>query len=186
MLKKVSGFLLILSAVVSMQIIVLAQPAERTAAEQPAESIILDYLNGYYSQVFGFNVPEIFNQKLYDTLCTWFGTPYRYAGKSMNGIDCSGFVNIIYQKVYGILLSGNSLNLYNGVHRLKKSNLQEGDLVFFKTQRKCVSHVGLYLGENKFVHSSRSNGVMVSDLDDLYYKKRFAGGGRVSDKIVNR
>lgn len=152
--------------------------------KQPAptadENILTENEEGYYSQVFGFNIPGIFNSRLYDAVSEWLGVPYLYAGKNINGIDCSGFVNMIYQQVYGVFLSGNSLDLFKGAKHLSKEKLAEGDLVFFKIHKRKVSHVGLYLGDNKFVHSSRSNGVIISDLNDSYYKKFFAGGGRVN------
>jgi len=142
-------------------------------------NLVTEYTQGYFSQVFGFSVPDIFNRALYDTISEWLGTPYRYSGKNENGIDCSGFVSMIYKNVYGEMLNGNSVDLFKSSQRLKKSKLKEGDLVFFKIHRRQISHVGLYLGDHKFAHSSSSNGVTISDLEDPYYKKYFAGGGRV-------
>lgn len=149
---------------------------EKTTADT---NLLLDYQTAYFSQVFGFSVCELFNSRLYDTISEWLGTPYRYAGKQPDGIDCSGFVNMIYKNVYGVFLNGTSLDLYKACRHLKKNKLEEGDLVFFKIHRKQVSHVGVYLGDDKFAHSSVSNGVIVSDLNEPYYKKYFAGGGRV-------
>ena len=155
-----------------------SQPAKQ---DMPVEN----YQKEYYSQVFGFAIPDEFNCRLYDEISSWLGTPYRYAGKNEKGIDCSGFVNRIYLNVYGLPLCGNSSVLYQSIDHIKKNKLKEGDLVFFKIHRKRISHVGIYLGENKFVHSSRTNGVIVSDLDDLYYKKRFICGGRLEDERLN-
>ena len=143
------------------------------------ESILSENTKGYFTQVFGFEVPDIFNPSLYDTISEWLGTPYCYSGKNEKGIDCSGFVNMIYRSVYGILLNENSAELYKSSHRLSIKKLREGDLVFFKINHRKVSHVGLYLGEHKFAHSSTSSGVIISDLDEPYYKKHYAGGGRV-------
>lgn len=140
------------------------------------------YQNGYYSQVFGFQLPDKFNVQLYDTLESWLGTPYKSAGMSRNGVDCSGFVSCMYKGVYGVnLKSRRCADIYNDVEKVNKSDLKEGDIVFFKIRQSQVSHVGLYLGNNKFIHSSTSNGVIISDLDEEYYKKYFCGGGRLKD-----
>jgi lipoprotein Spr len=140
------------------------------------------YQNGYYSQVFGFQVPDKFNSLLYDTLETWLGTPYRSAGMSLNGVDCSGFVTCMYNGVYGVKLKGRRCSeIYKEVDKVNKSELKEGDIVFFKIRQSEVSHVGLYLGNDKFIHSSTSNGVIISDLKEEYYKKYFWGGGRLKE-----
>ena len=140
------------------------------------------YQNGYYSQVFGFQVPDKFNSHLYDTLETWLGTPYRSAGMSLNGVDCSGFVSCMYNRVYGAKLKGRSCSeIYTEIEKVDKSELKEGDIVFFKIRHSVVSHVGLYLGNDKFIHSSTSNGVIISDLKEEYYQKYFWGGGRLKE-----
>lgn len=140
------------------------------------------YQNGYYTQVFGFQVPDKFNSHLYDTLETWLGTPYRSAGMSLKGVDCSGFVTCMYDGVYGLKLKGRRCSeIYNEVDKVKKSELKEGDIVFFKIRHSEVSHVGLYLGNDKFIHSSTSNGVIISDLKEEYYQKYFWGGGRLKE-----
>jgi lipoprotein Spr len=163
--------------------LLLSAGAYSQKKEKPASKASLNILSvntkGYFSQVFGFEVPDIFNAALYDTIAEWLGTPYHYSGKDETGIDCSGFVNMIYHNVYGILLMGSSIDLFKTSHHLSKNKLKEGDLVFFKINHRQVSHVGLYLGDHKFAHSSTSNGVIISDLDEPYYKKHYAGGGRV-------
>ncbi len=148
---------------------------------EPSQSVLLeDYLKGYYSQVFGINIATIFDLNLYASIEKWLGTPYRYAGKTLNGIDCSAFVNKIYESAYCFLIGGNSANMYQKVTHIKKEELTEGDLVFFRINRnRNISHVGVYLGENKFAHASRSKGVIISDLTHPYYKKHFVKGGRV-------
>ena len=139
-----------------------------------------DYFKGYYSQVFGIDVTKIINLSLYSSIEKWIGTPYRYAGKTINGIDCSSFVNKIYESAYCLFLPGNSAEMYKNVKHLPKDELVEGDLVFFKINlNKSISHVGVYLGNNKFAHASRSQGVIISDLTSPYYMKHFVKGGRV-------
>ena len=142
-----------------------------------------EYVKGYYSQVFGIDITGIMNVDLYASIEKWLGTPYRYAGKSLEGIDCSSFVNKIYESAYCYLLTGNSADLFKKVTPLPLNKLAEGDLVFFKINRKTISHVGVYLGDNKFAHASRTKGVVISDLNHPYYKKYFVKGGRVNFEI---
>ncbi len=106
------------------------------------------------------------------------GTHYKYSGKSPKGIDCSGFAKIIYREAFHDTLSGGSADIAKKVRLLPKDNLQTGDLVFFKIKRKRVSHVGVYLGNNKFVHAAIKGGVQINDLNEPYYKRYFYKGGR--------
>ncbi len=147
------------------------------------QNLLEEYLKGYYSQVFGFDIPQIFNSDLYGSIEKWLGTPYQYAGKSFNGIDCSSFVNRIYETVYCHILTGNSADIAKQVTKLPKEKLREGDLVFFKINHRNISHVGVYLGDDKFAHASRSKGVIISDLNAPYYKKYFVKAGRVNFPI---
>jgi murein DD-endopeptidase / murein LD-carboxypeptidase len=177
-MKKLTKYIIVLICCIVLSFYAHAQKREKISSGMQA-NMLTEYARGYFSQVFGFNVPGIFNSALYDTIAEWLGTPYRYSGKNENGIDCSGFVNMIYHNVYGIMLGGNSIDLFKTTRHLKKNKLKEGDLVFFKMNQRRISHVGLYLGDHKFAHSSSTNGVTISDLDDPYYKKHFAGGGRI-------
>ena len=144
-------------------------------------SILSDFERGYYSQDFGFQVPEQCNKTLYDTIETWLGTPYCYAGNSKNGVDCSGFVNELYHKVYHLNIGArNSGDIYKKITKVDKEDLIEGDLVFFRIKKRRITHVGLYLGNGKFVHAGASSGVTISDMSDAYYKRYYAGGGRLA------
>ena len=109
----------------------------------------------------------------------WLGTTYCYAGNTKNGVDCSGFVSAIYKTVFHIDLEGSSKDIFKDAKTIKRSQLREGDLVFFRIRKKKVSHVGIYLGQNKFAHASVHDGVIISDLDEDYYKKYFYKGGRM-------
>ncbi|MFY0255896.1 C40 family peptidase [Chitinophaga sp. 30R24] len=132
-----------------------------------------------YAQLLDVPVEEVLNYKLYRFIEEWWGTPYRLGGKTRDGIDCSGFVNTLMNTVFQLALSGNSTDLFTQIKRLKARELHEGDLVFFKIHHKRISHVGIYLENDKFVHASTSAGVMISDLKEPYWKKYYAGGGRL-------
>jgi cell wall-associated NlpC family hydrolase len=127
------------------------------------------------------SVEEMDNTKLLTFMDYWYGTPYRYGGMSRDGIDCSAFAFLLMSSVYGVAsLPRTSKEQYEASRRIRRNELQEGDLVFFHTlgKRRAVTHVGVYLRNNKFIHASVS-GVMISDLSDGYYDNHFVGAGRV-------
>ena len=123
-------------------------------------------------------VETVTNERLISFLEYWYGTPYRFGGENKTGIDCSAFTSMLMDSVYGIALPRTCRSQYEMGVKLRKEQLEQGDLVFFNTTGG-VSHVGVYLANNKFVHAGNSNGVAISDLDDAYYKKRFIGATRV-------
>lgn len=116
---------------------------------------------------------------LYYQVYDWAGTRYKYAGRTKKGIDCSGFVSTMYKNTYCINLMGGSKDLWPVVKPVEKTELMEGDILFFKIKKGQISHVGVYLGNNKFAHASVHSGVIISDLDEDYYKKYFFKGGRI-------
>lgn len=122
---------------------------------------------------------EVRNKKLYSFISDWYGTVYKYGGCDKNGVDCSCFTGILYKKVYGVTVGRNTSLIYKESEHIKTSHLREGDLVFFNAGTKDVSHVGVYLKDNKFVHASTSKGVMINDLGETYYKKYYYGAGRI-------
>ena len=81
--------------------------------------------------------------------------------------------------MYDIDLERVTVNMAQRTRRVNHRNLREGDLIFFKINNRNVSHVGIYISNNKFVHASTSRGVIINDLDEAYYKRNFAFGGRV-------
>lgn len=110
------------------------------------------------------------DKKLYNFIIDWYGTPYKYGGTSENGIDCSGFTNILYKEIYKIQLPRISKDIAENVKRKYTNDLKEGDLVFFSFGNTgTVNHVGIYLHNNKFVHASTSKGVIISNLTEPYY-----------------
>ena len=117
---------------------------------------------------------------LYTFLDEWMGVRYRYGGDSHNGIDCSAFVRRLYDKVYSTDLVRTARDQFSScILEKNKDSLSEGDLVFFKIRSKRISHVGVYLKNNYFVHASSSQGVMISNLNDAYWTRYFVGGGIV-------
>ena len=119
------------------------------------------------------------NAKLYETINSWLGVPYKYGGTDRSGIDCSAFVGIVYREVYGITLHRTANDILRDVSLIGRTQLQEGDLLFFTNSKGKVSHVGIYLKDALFAHSSTSNGVSVSNLDSKYWSEHFYKGGRV-------
>jgi len=110
----------------------------------------------------------------------WWGTPYQYGGnKRQYGVDCSAYVKAVFKTVYGINLPRTSASQYTLGVSVTKKNLRRGDLVFFNTNGRGVSHVGIYLGRNRFTHASNSDGVTINSLKDSYYKKRYIGARRI-------
>ena len=134
-----------------------------------------------FSKLLNCEVESLPQPRMYQTIYEWLGTPYKYSGDCKEGIDCSGFVCMLYKKSFDITLAQRAADIFKEVKPLKKSALKEGDLVFFKIKQKKISHVGVYVGNNKFVHASVQNGVIISDLDEAYYKKYFYKGGRVKN-----
>ena len=109
------------------------------------------------------------------------GSPYRTGGESEDGFDCSGFVRTIVQS-FGQNLTGRSSPVFytQGVP-VDKDHLQTGDLLFFADHHRTVGHVAIYLADGKFVHASVQRGVIVSDLDEKYYKTKYKGARRLDD-----
>lgn len=132
----------------------------------------------FFSNILGFKIDSIYNPKVFENTIDWLKTPYHYGGNSRSGIDCSGFVSVVYKNSYNITLGSSAASIFNEVEPEEIDDLKEGDLLFFKIKRKRISHIAVYLGNNKFAHASTQAGVIVSDLDERYYKKRFYKAGR--------
>jgi cell wall-associated NlpC family hydrolase len=177
----------------------VTSPATKLAALTPdEENMIKDLSNKKSTKAIGIElsaplqfkyailldmpVETINDNKLLELIESWYGTKYKYGGETRQGVDCSGFARAFMSSYYDITLTRSSADQYKQcTTKVKKKKLKQGDLVFFKTKgsRGGITHVGIYLCNNKFVHAATSTGVMISDLDEDYYKARFVGGGRI-------
>ena len=138
-----------------------------------------------YSILLNTPVEEVDNDKMLEFIEEWYGTKYRFGGSDKKGIDCSAFVQEFMSTMYNFVMPRVAKDQYLQTYRIQKDNLKEGDLVFFHTTRRGISHVGIYLRNNKFVHASTAGGVAISDMSEGYYAQRFVCGGRVRmDKLL--
>ena len=120
------------------------------------------------------------HQQIISTAKAQIGKPYRYGGTSpKTGFDCSGLINFSYKKA-GLTVPRTTTQLYKASSPVKKRHLKRGDLVFFRINRRKISHVGLYLGNGKFVHApSSGKRVNIANMNDKYWRHRFSRGGRI-------
>lgn len=125
----------------------------------------------------GVTLPSGSNRAYYEEIASWLGAPYKYGGTEKTGADCSGFVMVVYQKVFGIKLIHQSSQQKEQSKRVNESALKEGDLYFFKLDGNKISHVGMHVAPDFFIHASTKRGVVVSKLSEPYYSKSFAGFG---------
>jgi cell wall-associated NlpC family hydrolase len=111
----------------------------------------------------------------------FLGVPYRRGGNSVEtGFDCSGFVRAMYEQTIGLVLPRRAHEQAAATQQIDKRDLQPGDLVFFNTMRHAFSHVGIYVGDNKFIHSPKPGAqVRVEDMGISYWSTRFDGARRV-------
>ena len=134
-----------------------------------------------YAQVLNRNVELVTNTSLIGFIDDWWGTKYKYGGTSKRGIDCSSFTGLLMGSVFGFVLPRTAKEQYSVCSKLRKDDMLEGDLVFFNT-RGGVSHVGVYLGDGYFVHSSSSAGVTINSLNERYFSRKFISGGRIESE----
>ena len=113
---------------------------------------------------------------------TYLGVPYRYGGTSRKGIDCSGFVGAVHKEALGLSLPRTAHDIYTTATNVDNASLVPGNLVFFSASGSKISHVGIYMGEGKFIHAASAGpktGVIVSKLSEGYWSRTYVGGGVV-------
>ena len=121
-------------------------------------------------------------EKMLFEIVNYLETPYVYGGNGMNGIDCSAFIQNIFQSTAGINLPRTASEQYGVGTSVARSSLKFGDLVFFNTTRKSYpGHVGIFIGNDMFAHASSSLGVTISSLKSSYFNSRYVGGKRVGN-----
>jgi NlpC/P60 family len=167
----------LLGAVVSTAALAAPQPDDMDQFLQ--EKGLIGKLGQQIGQVSGSVASKA--SELVVTAMGYLGVPYQRGGNNFDqGFDCSGFVRAIYQQTAGMLLPRRSAEQAAATQPIDKSELQPGDLVFFNTLKASFSHVGIYVGDNKFIHSPRSGAVVrVEDMRIGYWNSRFNGARRV-------
>lgn len=130
------------------------------------------------NQTVGILVEELPSVLLLNEFDIWKGTPYRLGGANKRGIDCSALIQKIYASTFNIELPRTTERQSRRGYPINKSKLQAGDLVFFKTSL-TEKHVGIFIGDNQFLHASSSQGVMISALDNSYWQSRYWQSRRI-------
>jgi lipoprotein Spr len=140
------------------------------------QTVALDYNSSVFAH-------PLLKERLIQNILSWLGTPYRYGGSTKRGVDCSNFVRSILNETAGIRLPANAQTqalLFEPIYEIDK--LRFGDLIFFSGRNrraKRIGHVGIYLGNGIFVHSSTYRGVVVTHISENYYTQRYRFGGRL-------
>lgn len=115
----------------------------------------------------------------FSNVSQYFGTRYRSGGQTPAGFDCSGFVRFMFDKVFNMSLPRSSNEMSAMGNKVSRDDLQPGDLVFFHSKSQRINHVGIFIGNDTFVHSSLTKGITEDQLQHEYYEKRFAGAVRL-------
>lgn len=136
-------------------------------AAEPAASLMTRAVDGMQATI--------------DQALEYLGIRYRWGGTSPDtGFDCSGFVRHVYNETLGLVLPHSAKAISQQGRRVAKTELMPGDLVFFNTMRRTFSHVGIYLGDNRFVHAPRTGArVRIEDMSDKYWSRRYNGARRL-------
>jgi cell wall-associated NlpC family hydrolase len=148
-----------------------AQADETTAAQLPDSFVSRAVVSRAVDNVEG----------TLDRALDFIGVRYKRGGSSPEtGFDCSGFVKYLYDETLGLVLPHNAKAIAQQGERVEKAELRPGDLVFFNTMRRAFSHVGIYLGDNRFIHAPRAGKrVRIEDMSDRYWSRRFNGARRI-------
>jgi cell wall-associated NlpC family hydrolase len=171
-----SRWLFILALVCALPRVALAAPSDDDMARFMADKGLLDRLEQVRTRVADKASDLVLNAM------GFLGVPYRRGGNSADtgGFDCSGFVRAMYEQTVGLVLPRRANEQAAATQTIDRKDLQPGDLVFFNTMRQAFSHVGIYVGEGKFIHSPKPGAqVRVEDMGVAYWARRFDGARRV-------
>ena len=156
-------------------------PQANAASSAPADLNNTEYKTGTHFKLailLDIPVEEVNNVVLYEFIADWYRTRYLYGGTSKKGVDCSAFTQRLVKDVYHVDIDRIVGDQYRQCKPVAKAELKQGDLIFFHTTRAGLSHVGFYLGNNKFIHSGCSKGVFIEDLRNSYYARAYRTAGR--------
>lgn len=143
----------------------------------------MDNLQFKYAIILDATVERLTNVDLLNFMDKWWGTKYCLGGSTETCIDCSAFTKIAMNELFKTDLPRTAQEQYNIADKVEQEELEEGDLIFFQTTRnRDITHVGIYLMNNKFLHASTSNGVTVSDMNETYWRQHYRGCGRIIKK----
>lgn len=126
----------------------------------------------------------ILKNKLFDSYNNWVGTRYKWGGVSKSGIDCSALTREVYKEVFGYNLPRVSIDQVKKGRRINMSELKPGDLLYFRPKNR-INHIAVYIGNSLFINASSSKGVVLSSMDNSYWKKYFKYAVRVDDARVS-
>jgi cell wall-associated NlpC family hydrolase len=170
---KLLAFLLVIGSFQAP--VVLAQSATEPEATNRITSVASQLANTVTSSVVDGT------ESLINNAMQLIGVRYRWGGNTpQSGLDCSGFVRYVFNDTFGFLLPRKSAQMSQVGLEIRKDELRPGDLVFFNTMRHAFSHVGIYVGDNKFIHApSRGKSIRVDDMTKAYWEKRYNGARRM-------
>ncbi len=154
---------------------------EMVVSERNPSTLADEDFQKEYLMLTGLSPSSNASKPLIQSVQKWLHVQHQDGGKSRKGTDCSGFVQNVYQEAYGITLSRSAAQMYqDDVHSIDREDLTEGDLVFFDTfGGGSISHVGVYLDNQRFAHASTSRGVTIDSLTHPYYIEHYYACGRV-------
>lgn len=132
---------------------------------------------GDIEQKLGIKIQQQVDLAYYKEVVKWLGTPYKYGGNTLKGTDCSGFVLTVYEVVFNKKLPRQSTQQHKEARPVTAKKLAPGDLYFFDINGKGVSHVGMHITEDCFIHASTQKGIIVNSLKEAYYAKSHVGFG---------
>jgi hypothetical protein len=135
-----------------------------------------------YAIKYGLSVEMIEDLSLFRFIDEWYGVKYRFGGTTKQGIDCSAFTRQLVKDLYCLDIARVVGDQYRQCTPISKDELKQGDLVFFETFQPGLSHVAVYIGENKFVHASSNKGITIDDFNNSYYKRNYRKSGRLIRK----